>query len=200
MLGRIAVMAASIALVAGCAGLEPAGRNAQRSPAPAQVTRQAQTPPPPATLPPPQASAPTQPAPPAPRLQAPPPPRTTAPTLTAPAPTPPTPSATTRAAPTPQPAPPARDVSDEDSDVDDDAIVVPGQRDVQVQPPGGDPRSNAERREDVRAWDQCVIGVQSAYESDPMRPELTSPEEYCRQSLGMNNRTAVPESRRQRQR
>jgi len=193
MLGRIAVMAASIALVAGCAGMEPAGRNAQRSPAPAPVTRQAPTPPPPAaTLPPPQPSAPTQAAPPPARLEAP-PPSSTAPTLATPAP-----STTTRTiTPSTPAAPPLSDVSD-DGDLDDDSIVVPGQRDVQVPPPGGDPRSNAERREDVRAWDRCVIGVQSAFESDPMRPQLTSPEEYCRESLGMSNRTAVPDSRRQR--
>ena len=58
----------------------------------------------------------------------------------------------------------------------------------------------AERMEDVRAWDRCVIAVQSATESDPMRPQLTTPEEYCRQSLGMADRTAVPASRRERQR
>ncbi len=34
MIGRMAVRAAAIAL-AGCAGMEAAGRNAQRSPAPA---------------------------------------------------------------------------------------------------------------------------------------------------------------------
>lgn len=82
----------------------------------------------------------------------------------------------------------------------DDDIVVPGQREQQVRPPAGDPRSTAQRMEDVRAWDQCVTRAQAAFESDPMRPQLTTPEDYCGQSLGMTSRLAVPESRRQRQR
>jgi hypothetical protein len=69
---------------------------------------------------------------------------------------------------------------------------------TQVPPPAGDPRNNEERRADVRAWDQCVMQVQSAFDSDPMRPQLTTPEEYCSQSLGMAERMAVPVSRRQR--
>jgi hypothetical protein len=48
---------------------------------------------------------------------------------------------------------------------------------------------------DINAWDRCVTHVQSAFERDPMRPQLQSPEEYCSQSLGMTNRTAVPVSR-----
>ncbi|MBC7767838.1 MAG: hypothetical protein H7124_03555, partial [Phycisphaerales bacterium] len=96
----------------------------------------------------------------------------------------------------PPPAAPTRNASREA----DDAIVVPGQREQQVRPPGGDPRSTSQRVEDVRAWDRCVMDVQSAFESDPMRPQMTSPEEYCRQSLGMNDRLAMPESRRERQR
>jgi hypothetical protein len=67
-----------------------------------------------------------------------------------------------------------------------------------VQPPGGDPRSNAERMQDIRAWDRCVMGVQSAAEADPLRPQLETPEEYCRQSLGMADRTSVPVSRLER--
>jgi hypothetical protein len=67
-----------------------------------------------------------------------------------------------------------------------------------VPPPAGDPRTNEERRADVRAWDQCVTQVQSAFDADPMRPQLTTPEEYCAQSLGMGDRTSVPISRRQR--
>jgi hypothetical protein len=87
---------------------------------------------------------------------------------------------------------------DDEAEDDGDTIVVPGQRETQVPPPGGDPRSVAERAEDVRAWDRCVMSAQGAFESDPMRPQLDSPEEYCRNSLGMASRTAMPESRRQR--
>jgi hypothetical protein len=96
-------------------------------------------------------------------------------------------------------APPPSPQRNASSEVDDD-IVVPGQREQQVRPPAGDPRSTSQRMEDVRAWDQCVMQVQSAFESDPMRPQLTTPEEYCRSSLGMASRLALPESRRQRQR
>lgn len=89
----------------------------------------------------------------------------------------------------PAPAPPRR-ASGEDE------IVVPGQVQRQIPPPNGDPRSRAERIEDIRAWDQCVTSVQAAFESDPMRPQLQSPEEVCRTSLGMAARDGVPESRR----
>jgi hypothetical protein len=54
--------------------------------------------------------------------------------------------------------------------------------------------------EDIRAWDQCVTRVQAAFESDPMSPQLDSPEEYCSQSLGMSDRDAVPLSRTERRR
>jgi len=182
MLGRLAAAAALMA-VAACAGVEPVGRNAQQSaasaPAPAPRT----------VAPAPQTVAPT-PAPaqtPAPVAQA--PAAQTQPQATAPAPTP-TPAPTPAATPTPTPT--------SDADVDDGSIVVPGQRDVQVQPPSGDPRSVAERMEDVRAWDQCVTQVQAAFERDPMRPQLDSPEEYCSRTLGMRDRTAVPASRRVR--
>jgi hypothetical protein len=86
------------------------------------------------------------------------------------------------------------------SRADDDEIVVPGAVERQVPAPAGDPRSMAQRMEDIRAWDQCVTAVQSAFDSDPMRPQLELPEEYCARSLGMADRTAVPESRRQRNR
>ncbi|HYD88702.1 MAG TPA: hypothetical protein VEA80_14605 [Vitreimonas sp.] len=182
MMRRVAIVAASIALAA-CAGLEPAGRNAGRAPAPppaASTAAPAQTAP---TLPPPQTGAQPSAA-----------PTTNPPLVTAPAPTTTAPAAAPDVA-APPPTQPRRAQSDPD-----DAIVVPGQREQQVRPPAGDPRSIAERMEDVRAWDQCVMQVQSAFESDPMRPQLTSPEEYCRQSLGMADRLAVPASRRERRR
>lgn len=80
----------------------------------------------------------------------------------------------------------------------DSDIVVPGGPERQVPPPGGDPRSLAERMQDVRAWDQCVTAAQAAYETDPMRPQLDTPEDYCSRSLGMADRSSVPESRRRR--
>ncbi len=203
MLGRIAVLAASVALAA-CAGLEPVGRNAGRADTtPPPVTRTAPPPQQQTTAAPPQQQL----APPAPQQQTAPaarapaltvPPQAAAPTQSASAapvqtaPTPPV-AAPAVSAPAPQPQ---RNAS---ADVDDD-IVVPGQREQQVRPPAGDPRSMSQRMEDVRAWDQCVMQVQSAFESDPMRPQLTTPEEYCRSSLGMASRTAVPESRRERRR
>lgn len=198
MIGRLAIVALAAGL-ASCAGLEPAGRNARSSGPSPTVTA-----PPPSrqtapTLPPPSRTAPapapttTQTAPqltvpPAPQQQAAPPPappqRTQAPASVAPQVTAP-PSAG------PSPTAPARPRADED-------IVVPGQVQTQVPPPAGDPRTNEERRADVRSWDQCVMQVQSAFDSDPMRPQLTTPEEYCAQSLGMADRTSVPVSRRQR--
>ena len=207
MIGRLAMVALALGL-ASCAGLEPAGRNAQR----ARPSPTATAPAPQASLPPPQTTvAPT----PAPQLTAP-PARQTAPAVVTPPPTrqsaPVTagpPPAAPRATPAPtvaapqvtapastQPAPsqPSRPLSD------DDDIVVPGQVQTQVPPPAGDPRSNEERRADVRAWDQCLTQVQGAFDSDPMRPQLTTPEEYCSQSLGMSERTAVPISRQQRRR
>jgi hypothetical protein len=33
-----------------------------------------------------------------------------------------------------------------------------------------------------------------------MRPQLSSPEEYCSQSLGMSDRNAIPLSRQERRR
>ncbi|MEZ5994468.1 MAG: hypothetical protein R3C25_01805 [Hyphomonadaceae bacterium] len=94
-------------------------------------------------------------------------------------------------APAPQ-QPPSRPAAPSDD------IVVPGQAQEQALPPQGDPRSNEERRTDVRAWDQCVSQAQTALDTDPMRPQLTTPEEYCANSLGMASRTAVPMSRQRR--
>jgi hypothetical protein len=96
--------------------------------------------------------------------------------------------------PTPPPPRPTR------AQTDSDDIVVPGQVRTQVPAPAGDPRTNEERIADVRAWDQCITQVQSAFDSDPMSPQLTTPEEYCATSLGMAERTAVPFSRQQRRR
>lgn len=76
----------------------------------------------------------------------------------------------------------------------DDDIVVRGEYD-QIPQPEGDVRSRTQRNEDIRAWDQCVTAVQAAYERDPMRAQLETAEEYCGRSLGMADRTAVPESR-----
>lgn len=196
MIGRLAIVALAVGL-AGCAGLEPAGRNARSS----GPTPTASAPPPQRTaaLPPPQATpAPQQQAPqlsvppaaqrqqPAPTAVAPPPQRTepsqppvAAPNVSVPAP-----------APAQETSAPARPRSaDED-------IVVPGQVETQVRPPVGDPRTNEQRRADIRAWDQCITQVQSAFDSDPMSPQLTTPEEYCSTSLGMSERTAVPSGRR----
>jgi hypothetical protein len=82
----------------------------------------------------------------------------------------------------------------------DDDIVVQGQVQNQVRPPVGDPRTNEERRADIRSWDQCITQVQSAFDSDPMNPQLTTPEEYCSSSLGMSERTSVPIARQGRRR
>ena len=172
MMGRTAVLTALIAL-AGCAGVESAGRNAQRSPAPTSAAQ--------ADLPMPQPAAPAQAA--------------------APAPAPLTTPPSYQAAPPPAAAAaPTVTASAQEEGDDGDTIVVPGQRETQVPAPGGDPRSTSQRMEDVRAWDQCVTAAQSAFESDPMSPQLDSPEEYCRNSLGMTERTAVPASRRERRR
>lgn len=186
MIGRLTVVALALGL-ASCAGLEPAGRNART---PASAPSPAVTP----ALPPPsETTTPTARAP----LAA--PPQTQQQPQAVPAPTPSTPPPAPVAAPqvsvpAAAPTPPARPASP------DDDIVVPGQVQTQVPPPAGDPRTNEERRADVRAWDQCVMQVQSAFDSDPMRPQLTTPEEYCAQSLGMAERTAVPISRQNRRR
>ncbi|MFO1018383.1 MAG: hypothetical protein U1E03_12345 [Hyphomonadaceae bacterium] len=189
MLGRTAVLAALIAL-AGCAGIEPAGRNAQRSsaPAPAPARVVAPAPAPQATLPTPQ----TQAAAPAPAPLTAPPPARTASVAPAPAPALTAPPVAASQVAAPPPSRPTR------TSTDDSTIVVPGQREQQVRPPNGDPRSNAERMEDIRAWDQCITASQAAFESDPMSPQLDTPEDYCRRSLGMANRTSMPISRLER--
>lgn len=171
---RIAAVALAASLAA-CAGLEPVGRNAGRSPAPTPTAQP--SPPPRVTAPPPTAPAAVTPPPaqsqvtpaPAPRVEAPP---VVAPQVSAP--------------------PPPRQTA-----ARDDEIVVPGQRDTQVPPPNGDPRSRSERVRDIRAWDQCVSAAQAVYEDDPMRPQLDSPEDVCRRQLGMADRDAVPITRRQ---
>lgn len=165
--GRIVAIAA-LAALASCAGIEPAGRNASRAPAPPPESPAAVT----------AAPAPAQPAPQP--VQAAPP--AAAPSVAAPAVT----------APATQPGPAPRSAGGGND------IVVRGAQERQIQPPQGDNRSTIQRNEDIRAWDQCVTQVQSAYESDPLRPQLDTPEEYCRRSLGMADRLAVPDSRRQR--
>ncbi|MBL8545372.1 MAG: hypothetical protein JNL81_02855 [Hyphomonadaceae bacterium] len=212
MFGRLAALALAVGL-AGCAGVEPAGRNAQRTrPSPAATAPvTAPAPAPRASLPPPQTSAAPTPAP-TPQVASPPPARQSAPVTTAPPPArqsapvissaPPPVAAPPVVAPpvaapqvtAPPPSQPLRARSDRDD------IVVPGQVETQVRPPNGDPRSNEERRADVRSWDQCITQVQGAFDSDPMSPQLTTPEEYCSQSLGMSDRTSVPIGRQQRRR
>jgi hypothetical protein len=187
MLGRLAAIA-SVAVLASCAGMESASRDARTggvsNPAPAAAP--APAPSVARDLPPPAPSASAA----APVAAAPPPPQASA----APAPV--------AAAPQPTPADsapqeqPRRIVTQRDAG----DVVVPGVRERQVQPPQGDPRSVSERMEDIRSWDQCVTRVQAAFESDPMNPQLDSPEEYCSQSLGMANRNAVPLSREERRR
>ena len=203
MLGRLAAIAV-VAALAGCAGMEPAGRNAARDPvASAPPARVVTAPAPPlASTPLPAPVIASTPAP-APVVSAPapaPPVITTpAPARATPAPSAPVLTPRTSAAPALEdedPAPVAVDTSRRSGS----DIVVPGVRERQVQPPRGDPRSTSERMEDIRAWDQCVTRVQAAFESDPMSPQLDSPEDYCSQSLGMNNRDAVPLSRTERRR
>jgi hypothetical protein len=189
MLGRLAAIAV-VATLAGCAGMESAGRNASRDPvatAPAPAPARTVATPAPATapLPAPTASAPT-PAPAVTATPAPPPPQATL-----------TPRTTAAPAIEEEEEPPVAVDTSRRAASD---IIVPGVRERQVQPPRGDPRSTSERMEDIRAWDQCVTRVQAAFESDPMSPQLDSPEEYCSQSLGMAERDAVPLSRTERRR
>jgi hypothetical protein len=196
MLGRLAAAAALMAL-AGCAGMEPAGRNARAG----EPTRVAASPPPAArtSAPPPSAVTPA----PAPVAAAPPPSQgavTPAPTA---APTP-TPQRAVTTTPAPAPEPERQVAAVDDRPVvagrTSDEVIVPGQRERQVQPPNGDPRSASERMQDIRAWDQCVMRVQNAFEADPMSAQLDQPEDYCARSLGMADRTAVPQSRLERRR
>ena len=123
--------------------------------------------------------------------RAPPPPQAAAPEIAPPAAVPGTdlPPVAAANVPAPEATVPPRPRGDNE-------IIVPGQVERQVPAPQGDPRSMSQRMEDVRAWDRCVTEVQSAFESDPMRPQLDTPEEYCRRSLGMADRLSVPASRR----
>jgi hypothetical protein len=197
MIGRLAIVALAVGL-ASCAGIEPAGRNARTSGPAATAT--APAPQRTAALPPPQTTqAPTSTPQAAPQLTVPPQQQRDAPTAT----TPPQRSQPSLAAPqvtAPAPAPTQETSAPARARSPDEDIVVPGQVETQVRPPVGDPRTNEERRADVRAWDQCLMQVQSAFESDPMSPQLTTPEEYCSQSLGMAERTAIPIARQNRRR
>jgi|CXWL01.1.fsa_nt_gi hypothetical protein len=78
----------------------------------------------------------------------------------------------------------------------EDEVVIPGQVERRAPPPRGDPRSIAQRNEDIRAWDQCVSRAQGVFDTDPMRPQLETPEDVCSASLGMASRDAAPDSRR----
>lgn len=57
-----------------------------------------------------------------------------------------------------------------------------------------DPRTPSQRMDDIRAWDKCVLAIQRRGEDEVGRvnPVAESPEEYCRRTLGMPSRTAVP--------
>lgn len=203
MIGRVAIVALAVGL-AGCAGLEPAGRNARSTgpvataPAPQPAPQQTAALPPPqrAPAPTPQASQTPQPAP---QLSVPPaaqrqqPAPAAAPSTPPPQRTPPVAAPNVTVAP---PAPAQETATPARARSADEDIVVPGQVTTQVRPPAGDPRTNEERRADIRSWDQCLMQVQSAFDSDPMRPQLTTPEEYCSSSLGMADRTSVPIGRR----
>ncbi|MEZ6024402.1 MAG: hypothetical protein R3C16_13535 [Hyphomonadaceae bacterium] len=167
-------------LLAGCAGLEPVGRNASRG-EPAPIPTASRPAPAPAATPAPApAPAPQQ-------VQAPTPAPTPAPVQRAQTTPPPVAApnvSVAEAAPPPRP----RETAQNDS-----SVVVPGAR--QIEPPGGDPRTQSERMRDIRAWDRCVLEVQAVFDRDPMSPQLQSPEELCRAQLGMADRTAVPNRR-----
>lgn len=74
-------------------------------------------------------------------------------------------------------------------------IVVPGAVEVPAPTPPGDPRSRAQRMRDIRAWDRCLIRAQAASDTDPTRYQPDTPEQTCRERLGMADRLAVPISR-----
>ncbi|MGE0829915.1 MAG: hypothetical protein AB7O04_11255 [Hyphomonadaceae bacterium] len=74
----------------------------------------------------------------------------------------------------------------------DDDLVVRGQVDRQIPLPPGDPRTDAQRMRDIRAWDRCVLRAQSAADTDPTRYQAESPEELCASSLGMADRLSLP--------
>jgi hypothetical protein len=76
------------------------------------------------------------------------------------------------------------------------SVTVPGIIERPVPPPPGDARTVRERMRDIRNWDKCVLHAQAHADTDPLRPQLETPEDYCRERLGMANRTAVPFDRR----
>ena len=189
MLGRVAATVALIALM-GCAGMAPAGRTAQREAAsmdhPAPVT------PPSNTLAPPTHTSSAAPAYSEPAL-APPPPMQSAQSapIQAQRQTSPPPVAAPNVAVATPPPPTPHDSGD---------VVVHGSvPEQQIQPPNGDPRSIAERREDIRNWDHCVMQVM-AQQGDPNQVESDSPEDICSRRLGQSSRNSVPQSRMQRPR
>lgn len=75
-------------------------------------------------------------------------------------------------------------------------ITVPSGQTRPVTAPRGDPRTNEQRMADIRRWDNCVMRLQNEAEGSPNRPALDTPEEVCARSLGMHDRTAVPDARR----
>ncbi len=87
----------------------------------------------------------------------------------------------------PPPAPRPRVSNDED-------VVIAGRQRQQVPAPA-DPRTTQQRMADIRSWDTCVLRLQGRAES-ATEPQMDSPEEVCRRTLGMANRNAVPISRR----
>lgn len=180
MWGRVAIVALAV-MGTGCAGVESAGRNAQRGESGASSGGA------PYSAPAPVAS---------PRVQAEPAP---APVQSAPPPqaraAAPAPQASVAAPQVAAPPPPPQERQRTQASNGD--LVVPGEVQRQVQPPQGDPRTVAERMADIRAWDRCVMEVQAQGESDPTRPQLDMPEDLCAGQLGMANRLAVPHSRRQ---
>ena len=178
MLGRFAAAAALIA-IAGCAGMEPAGRNASRVDAPPPPVRTASAPA--------QRSAPVAPPP----SYVPPPPARTSSPSAQPVQQQAAPSVAAPSVAAPAPPPPPR------VNNDDVTVTAPTH---QIEPPHGDSRSVAEQREDIQTWDRCVMQVQQTYAADPFEPETESPEDVCRRQLGQASRTAMPTSRAVRRR
>ncbi|MBI3439023.1 MAG: hypothetical protein HY054_10345 [Proteobacteria bacterium] len=168
MLGRLAAAAALFAL-AGCAGMEPAGRNASRAEAPAPVEHRAPVTPPLSYVPPPPSQSysapPSQPVPQA------------------------SSSPTVAAQSVVAPPPPPQQAADPNADV---TVQAPAR---QLEAPHGDSRSVSERREDMQTWDHCILAVQQTYASDPNEPVLETPEDVCRRQLGQASRTAIPAAR-----
>jgi hypothetical protein len=80
----------------------------------------------------------------------------------------------------------------------DGGVTVPGIIERPVPAPPGDPRTMRERMRDIRSWDKCVLRAQAHGDTDPMRPQLETPEDYCRERLGMAGRTSVPFDRDRR--